>query len=102
MTGEPFVSGLAGGSLAVVRSAAPAAAAVALLVRAREQLADESAGLEPSTRARWDGSERHAAEPDAIAQKQVCDALLAVLDEVLGDVRLRVRMAAAIGKRVGL
>lgn len=100
-TREPFVSGLSGAPLHPPPDLRTAQV-MKLIGQMREQLADESARLEPWTRDRFDGSETHAADPEAIARRRTCEALLALIDVAAPDAAMRPRVVAEIARRLGL
>lgn len=92
----PFVSGLPGGDL--LGEVAPAAGLEVLgtlRTRARRR-ADE---LAPLCARRFDGSENIPADAEAIAEKAECDALVALVDAILADCVLKLRVCAFLARR---
>lgn len=93
----PFVSGLPGRE---PLSGGASPAGLAMLARIRARAAAEAELLEPATRVRFDGCERTLADPEAVADKEICDAVVALVDCIAADKVLQLRIAALLARRV--
>lgn len=94
---EPFVSGLPDDRRALASAVAqPAGLAVLAHIRARA-LADSKI-LEPLCRDRFDGAERLQADPADIEAKAAYDATVALVDGIMADPVLQLRVAALLAR----
>lgn len=94
----PFVSGLAGRDVPAPQVVDTAGLAVLQSIKlwAQATAADDR----PRTHARFDGTERYEAAPDAIATVEACDAIVRLVDGLLGDALLARRAALLVRERV--
>lgn len=90
-----FVSGLP--ARAVPESDHPG---MRMLAHIRALAADEADQLTPRTVDRFDGVERMAAEPEAIAQQEVYRAIVRLCDGIQADIDLLPRVVALLAREV--
>jgi hypothetical protein len=90
----PFVSGIANRTSTSTPVADPRGCA---LLHAIRQLArDQVEELTSRCRARFDGSDRISPDPTAVAQRDVHEATIRLINQILADPELARRVAASL------
>lgn len=96
---SPFVSGLPGERAADMAPNKNAPAGMVLLAHIRALAADEAEQLLPRTVTRFDGVERVPPDPEALARKDVYDAIVRLCDGLRAEPHLQLAIAAMLAGR---